>query len=92
MSKRNAQRAALGFGLFAMAALVLGSLLAGARLETSLFRGFAAALVFGLSAWVLCSVIKERGFESGGENGETKRLPRRYDANQQTKLERDING
>ena len=75
-----------------MAALAFGSLVAGARLETSLVRGFAAALVFGLSAWVLCSVIKERDFESAGETGETKSLPRRYDPNQQTQLKRDING
>ncbi len=92
MRKINAQRAALGFGLFAMAALMLGSLLAGARLETSLFRGFAAALAFGVSAWVLCSVIKEKGFEGAGETGKIQSLPRRHDENQQTKLKRGING
>lgn len=83
MRNRNAQRAAIGFGLFSMTALVFGSLLAGARLETALFRGFAAAIIFGLSAWVLCSVISERVFGSAGETGET---------NQQTKLKRDLNG
>lgn len=92
MRNRNAQRAALGFGLFAMTALVLGSLLAGARLETSLFRGFAAAIVFGFSAWVLCSVIIERGFGGAGETGETENLPRRHDVNQRAKLKRELNG
>ncbi len=75
MRNRNAQRAAFGFGLFSMTALVFGSLLAGARLETSLFRGFAAAIVFGLSAWVLCSVISERVLGAPGKLEKPKTCP-----------------
>ncbi len=60
MNNRKAQQAAVGFGLFAMAVMVSGSLLAGVSLLTSVIRGVEGAAIFGLLAWLLYSVLMHR--------------------------------
>ncbi len=45
-----------------MAIMAAGSLLAGARLVTSIIRGVEGAAVFGLLAWGLGSAIVGCGF------------------------------
>ena len=62
MNNRKAQQIAVGFGLFSMALMVSGSLLAGARLTASIIRGVEGAAVFGLLAWLICSALGGRSF------------------------------
>ena len=57
MNNRKAAKIAVGFGLFSMAFMVAGSLLAGAGLIASIIRGVEGAAMFGLLAWLLCSAL-----------------------------------
>lgn len=58
MTKNSGVRQiAAGFGLFSMAFIALGSLLAGARPVTCVIRGVEGAAVFGLLAWAVGSAI-----------------------------------
>ena len=57
MNNRKAAKIAVGFGLFSMAFMVAGSLLAGARLTVAIIRGVEGAAMFGLLAWLLCSAL-----------------------------------
>lgn len=62
MRNSGVRQIAAGFGLFSMAFIALGSLLAGARLITCIIRGFEGAAVFGLLAWAVGSAIAGGGF------------------------------
>lgn len=68
MIGRNAKKSALGFGMFSLALMTIGSLLAGVRLSISFFRGIEAAVVFGLLAWAVCSAITDKTFLSSGDS------------------------
>jgi len=80
MNNRKVQQIAVGFGLFSMALMVSGSLLAGARLLTSILRGVEGAVVFGLLAWCFCSALGGDRFMTTKVANKPKNGPDRSDA------------
>ena len=52
----------MGFGLFSLALVAAGSLLAGAGLVTSIIRGIEGAIIFGLLAWFFYLGFGSRSF------------------------------
>lgn len=68
MSESAHKKIALGFAILAFAFMVFGSALAGARLVTSLIRGFEGALVFGGLVWFLSFCLPNQPASDPKEN------------------------
>ncbi len=77
MSELIGNKIAVACGLFAFALMLVGGVLSGSRLLTSLIRGGEGAVVFGLVVWLACRPLidakespsaSEPPEESKGEN------------------------
>jgi len=80
MNNRKTQQIAVGFGLFSMALMAIGSLIAGSGLATSIIRGFEGGIIFGLLAWFIFSWFENSDFSKAKVTGKTNNRNGRSDA------------
>ena len=59
MTPVNIQKMAASFGLLSFGILSIGSVLMGATLFTGIFRGIGGAILFGLLAWGVGSMLMQ---------------------------------
>ena len=59
MSSNNIQKMAASFGLLSFGILSIGSILMGATFFTGISRGIGGAILFGLLAWGVGSLLMQ---------------------------------
>jgi hypothetical protein len=59
MTPVNIQKMAASFGLLSFGILSIGSVLMGATIFTGIFRGIGGAILFGLLAWGVGSMLMQ---------------------------------
>ena len=59
MSSNNIQKMAASFGLLSFGILCIGSVLMGATFFTGISRGIGGAILFGLLAWGVGSLLMQ---------------------------------
>jgi hypothetical protein len=59
MSPVNIQKMAVSFGLLSFGILTIGSVLMGATFFTGISRGIGGAIIFGLIAWGVGSMLMQ---------------------------------
>ncbi len=67
MTKTQINKVAVSFSILAFAILVFGSVFTGSRFSTALIRGVEAALVFGVFAWAISSLLFSEKEQSADE-------------------------
>jgi hypothetical protein len=70
MSPENIQKMAVGFGLLSFGILSIGSVLMGATFFTGISRGIGGAILFGLLAWGVGSILMKEDEEDRGDDEE----------------------
>ncbi|OGW20961.1 MAG: hypothetical protein A3K09_05205 [Nitrospinae bacterium RIFCSPLOWO2_12_FULL_47_7] len=60
MTELTHKKIALVFALFSFGVMVFGSVFSGARITTAFVRGTEAAILFGLLAWGLGTMLVEK--------------------------------
>ena len=63
MSSNNIQKMAASFGLLSFGILSIGSVLMGATFFTGISRGIGGAILFGLLAWGVGSLLMQEDEE-----------------------------
>ena len=63
MSPVNIQKMAVSFGLLSFGILTIGSVLMGATVFTGVTRGIGGAILFGLLAWGMGSMLMQEDEE-----------------------------
>jgi hypothetical protein len=64
MTPVNIQKMAASFGLMSFGILSIGSVLMGATIFTGIFRGIGGAILFGLLAWGVGSMLMQEEDDS----------------------------
>jgi hypothetical protein len=63
MTPDNIQKMAASFGLLSFGILSIGSVLMGATFFTGILRGIGGAILFGLLAWGMASMLMQEDEE-----------------------------
>ena len=70
MTPVNIQKMAASFGLLSFGILSIGSVLMGATIFTGIFRGIGGAILFGLLAWGVGSMLMQEEDDSVDDEGQ----------------------
>jgi hypothetical protein len=68
MSPVNIQKMAASFGLLSFGILSIGSVLMGATVFTGVIRGIGGAILFGLLAWGVSSMLMKEDEDGVGDD------------------------